>query len=375
MTYDVIIIGAGSMGMAAGYFVSKQGKKVLLLDAHDPPHSEGSHHGETRLIRHAYGEGASYVPLALRAQKLWLDLEKETGEKLFLKTGVLNAGMADSPFIENVINSADIHGLDVEVMNAGQINNRWPGFKLPENMVGCFEKDSGVLMSEKGIQAYKNAALRHGATLQASRKVDKIDIEEETVCVRSEGDLFRGKTLLVTAGSGTSSLLDKLGLKLPLQTVRKTFSWFRADERVYGSSVFPSYTFDFGDEMYYGFPSIDGAGVKIGRHDGGQPLAAGQVSLPYGSFPEDEQDVSSFSEKVMSEKLPLKTGKICKYTNTPDNDFIIDRHPDHSHIFFACGFSGHGFKFASAIGEILADLAVEKKPQIDLSAFSVSRFS
>ncbi|WP_332306670.1 MULTISPECIES: FAD-dependent oxidoreductase [Bacillus] len=148
MPYDHIIIGAGSMGMAAGYFLARQGKKTLLLDAYNPPHDNGSHHGETRLIRYAYGEGLEYVPFALRAGFLWQELEKKTSKKIFHKTGVLNVGEKEAPFVQNVIASAKRFNLPLEIYTAAQANERWPGLKLPGNSLGCYEPTSGVLKIE-----------------------------------------------------------------------------------------------------------------------------------------------------------------------------------------------------------------------------------
>ena len=136
MHYDVIVVGAGSMGMAAGYFLAKSGKRTLLIDSFNPPHNKGSHHGETRIIRHAYGEGVEYVPLALKAQELWKDLEKKTGKQLFIQTGVLNAGLKDTDFTQNIISSSKAYSLPLEVLNSSEVNKRWPGITLPNMYVG-----------------------------------------------------------------------------------------------------------------------------------------------------------------------------------------------------------------------------------------------
>lgn len=155
MEYDVIIIGAGSMGMSAGYYLTEAGQTVALIDSDDPPHEEGSHHGETRLIRHAYGEGGNYVPLALHAQKLWEELDEKTEERIFLKTGVLNFGAKGNVFLETVQKSAEEYQLPLDVMTAEEINNRWPGFQLDADAVGYFERNSGVLFSENAVRAYR----------------------------------------------------------------------------------------------------------------------------------------------------------------------------------------------------------------------------
>lgn len=376
MNFETIIIGAGSMGMAAGYFLASQGKKVLLIDAFNPPHTEGAHHGETRIIRHAYGEGENYVPMALRAQELWVELEEKSNKHLFLQTGVLNAGNPDSLFIKNVVKSAETYSLPVEVLTAEEMKAKWPGFRFSDDYVGCFERNSGVLMVEDCVSAYRELAEKSGAVLETNTTVQSIDCTESVVTVTTDNGKFECENLIITAGKGTGPILSTLGLELPLQPVRKTFSWFASDEAVYRAGNFPAFAVNYpnSDELYYGFPSINGAGVKIGRHDKGQPVQPGEKLADFGAFPEDEQDVKEFAERFMSKEIRLKYGKTCVYINTPDSDFIIDRHPDLNNIFFACGFSGHGFKFASAVGEILSQLVLNGKTELDISDFSMERF-
>lgn len=374
MEFDAIIIGGGSMGMAAAYYLTRQHKQVAVIDAFDPPHSEGSHHGETRLIRHAYGESGHYVPLALRAQKLWLELEQLADRKLFHRTGVLNIGTENSAFLHNVIQSAEAHELPYERLTAGDINNRWTGFQLPDNLVGCFELNSGVLLSEEAIRAYRELAGAQGARLVMNTKVSQITDDGDLIRVVAGGETFAGKRLILSAGKGTNALLSMLGITLPLQPVRKTFSWFDSDESAYGLDAFPAWSFDNGESTYYGFPSIARAGLKIGRHDQGVPAAPEEKLAAFGTYPEDAQDVTKFVDRHMSGELTHKEGKTCTYTNTPDGNFIIDRLPGHPNITVACGFSGHGFKFSSAIGEILSEWVTDGQMPLDISQFSLDRF-
>ncbi|WP_077618471.1 N-methyl-L-tryptophan oxidase [Bacillus sinesaloumensis] len=376
MDFEVIIVGAGSMGMAAGYYLAKKGKRVLLLDSHNPPHTEGSHHGETRIIRHAYGEGESYVEMALRAQELWNELQELSPEEIFIKTGVLNVAAPHSTFIQNVIRSAHKYSLNVEQLSAEEITRRWDGVTVPEGFIGCYERDSGVLMSEFCISAYKTQALKHGAIFKPYSPVTSISIYENHVQVNTETEIFTGETLLVTPGAGARKLLPLVGLELPLQEVRKTFSWFDTDEEIYHSDIFPAFAFELPDETYYGFPSINGAGVKIGRHDGGQPRDMDKPNPEFGSYEQDSADVSRFAERYLHKVGEHKLGKVCTYTNTPDEDFIIDRHPKYDHVVIACGFSGHGFKFSSVVGEILSELVTgNHQTTFDIRPFAIQRFS
>ncbi|MDT3416439.1 MULTISPECIES: N-methyl-L-tryptophan oxidase [Bacillales] len=373
--YDAIVIGAGSMGMAAGYYLARQGVKTLLLDSGDPPHQWGSHHGDTRIIRYAYGEGRQYVPLALRAKELWAELAEETGKRLFVQTGVLSAGPADAPFLREVQESAAQYSLPLEVLDAGNVGQRWPGIRLPAEFLGCFEPTAGVLYSEECIRAYRNRALAAGAELRTGERVTGIQAKSDSVSVQTQTDTYSGSALLISAGAWSAGLLVSLGLSLPLTPTRKTVSWFAADEQLYSSDRFPAFLFTLADSMFYGFPSLDGAGVKIGRHDGGQPADPDQLDRTFGLYPSDEADTRSFLERYMPQAAgPLRQGKVCLYTYTPDEHFIIDRHPEYPHIVIAAGFSGHGFKFASAVGEAASQLITRGTSEIDLSLFRVTRF-
>ncbi|MFD1445600.1 N-methyl-L-tryptophan oxidase [Oceanobacillus profundus] len=374
MIYDVAIIGAGSMGMAAGYYLAKNGKTVALIDSNNPPHSNGSHHGETRIIRHAYGEGDSYVPLALRSQELWYELEQASNRKLFHQTGVLNIGSKESTFLQNVMQSVEKYKLSAEILTAQEINKRWPGYHLPDSLIGCFETNLRVLMSEEAIIAYRDLAIKHGANLYTNSQVQHLIVTNDLTTIELADPHIEAKQLIITAGKGTNQILSLLGYELPLQPVRKTFSWFEAKEEIYHSHTFPAWSYDNANEIYYGFPSIDGAGIKIGRHDGGYPVQTKETLKAFGTYPEDEQDVTQFIHQYMSADLKHKQGKVCTYTNTPDGNFIIDRIPNYQNVITACGFSGHGFKFSSGVGELLSQMVIHGKSSLDIGYFSLDRF-
>lgn len=374
MHYDVIIIGSGSMGMAAGYFLSKSGKRTLLLDSFNPPHNKGSHHGDTRIIRYAYGEGEEYVPLLLQAQELWNELEKETGRKLFIQTGVLNVGNENSDFIQNIISSSKTYSLPLDIMDSSEVNQRWPGISLPNGYIGCFEPTSGVLKPEECIQAYRELAEAHGALFSTNSKVKEISIHNKTVTIKTEKQIFYSDALIVSAGAWSGSLLSMLDLNLPLKPVRKTFAWFDTNENLYNHKSFPAFTFETPQGSYYGFPSINGSGLKVGRHDSGEKINPDESLLGFGQLEEDESDLVQFLNHYMPAKQQLKYGKTCMYTLTPDENFIIDLHPKYSNVAIASGFSGHGFKFSSIIGQILGELIISGKTQLDISPFSINRF-
>ncbi|WP_226529882.1 N-methyl-L-tryptophan oxidase [Metabacillus niabensis] len=374
MNYDVIIIGAGSMGMSAGYYLSKSGKKTLLLDSFHPPHNKGSHHGETRIIRYAYAEGEEYVPFILKAQELWNELERDTGKTLFIPTGVLSVGVKESNFIQNTISSSTTYSLPLEVLNPAEVQNRWSGITMRDDFIGCFEPTSGVLKCEESIKAYQMLAEMNGATILANSRVKEIQIQEERVTIRTSDKTFYSDSLVVAAGAWSGHLLSMLDLDLPLTPVRKTFAWFDANEKIYNANDFPAFAFETSQGLYYGFPSVDGAGLKVGRHDGGERINPDEVMKQFGEIVEDKEDLIQFLNQYLPEIGQLKYGKTCMYTLTPDDKFVIDVHPKYSNVAIAAGFSGHGFKFSSAVGEALSNLIVSGKNVIDISQFSIDRF-
>jgi len=375
MNYDVMIIGAGSMGMAAGYYLSKSGKKTLLLDSFHPPHNKGSHHGETRIIRYAYAEGEEYVPFILKAQELWNKLERDTGKSLFIPTGVLSVGNRESNFIQNTISSSTTYSLPLEVMDPAEVQNRWSGITMPNDSIGCFEPTSGVLKCEESIKAYQMLAEMNGATILSNSRVKEIHIQEEKVTIKTSDKTFHTDSLVVAAGAWSGHLLSMLDLDLPLTPVRKTFAWFDANEKIYNANDFPAFAFETSQGLYYGFPSVDCAGLKVGRHDGGERINPDEAMKQFGEIVEDEEDLIQFLNQYLPEIGRLKDGKTCMYTLTPDEKFVIDVHPKYSNVAIAAGFSGHGFKFSSAVGQALSNLIVSGKNEIDISQFSIDRFN
>lgn len=362
------------MGMAAGAFLAQQKVKTLLIDAFDPPHNNGSHHGDTRMIRHAYGEGRQYVTLVKRAQQLWEDLERKSGYKIFEKTGVLGLGPSDSSFLQETVEAAKKYELPLQVLNADEVKDKWPGISIPNNYIGCFESESGLIYSEKAIQAYKEIAIENGAQLVTNTPVQQINMNKsDAVEIVTADTVFRAKKIIITVGAWADKLLPSLNL--PIQPTRKVVGWFETQEGLYDSSNFPSFYVDDKDKMFYGFPNLNGTGLKVGRTDGGQEIDPNQHTQNFGKYDVDEGDLRYFLENYLpGANGALKEGRTCIYTLSSDHDFIIDHHPDNNNIIIACGFSGHGFKFGSVMGEVLSQMAIKGQTEYDISIFSLNRF-
>ncbi|KAB7708281.1 N-methyl-L-tryptophan oxidase [Bacillus aerolatus] len=370
--YSVIVIGAGSVGMATGFYLARKGIDTLLIDAFDPPHGKGSHHGETRLIRHATGEGRQYVDLALRAQSLWYQLEEEIGKMLFIPSGTLIVGEGDASFIKETVKSANEHSLSLEKLNADEIHKRWPGFSIPEHFVGYFESASGALLNEECINAYRELGTKHNAALKTNTKVNSIDFSVNGVVVKTTNDTFYADKVVISAGAWTGKVLSSLGL--PLQPMRKTLGWFEPNNMYYQHPMLPCFYFSFENQKYYGFPSIDGSGVKVGRNDSERETDPDLMSQDFGKYDNDEGDLRIFLERFLPGAAgKLKKGRSCMITKTPDKDFILDHHPEFPHVIIAGGFSGHGFKYSSVLGEMISQMITDGHTTYDISKFSISR--
>lgn len=371
MKYDLIIIGCGSVGAAAGYYATRAGLNVLMTDAHLPPHKEGSHHGNTRLIRHAYGEGEKYVPLVMRAQQLWDELNQQSGEAIFERTGVINMGPADSAFLANVARSAMRWNLPVEKLDAAALMARWPEITVPENYIGLFEADSGILRSELAVETWVRLAREAGCAQLFNCPVTAIRNEADGVTVVTADGEYSAKKALLSAGTWVKELVPTL----PVQPVRKVFAWFQADGRFSVKNRFPAFTGEMPDGThFYGFPAEDDA-LKIGRHNGGQPISKPEERTPFASVASDGSECFPFLRQFLPGVGGCLYGAACTYDNSPDEDFIIDTLPDNPNVLLVTGLSGHGFKFAPALGEMAAQFAVGKQSDFDLTPFSLSRFN
>lgn len=371
MEYDLIIVGSGSVGASAGYYATQAGLKVLMIDSAIPPHKSGSHHGETRIIRHAYGEGISYVPLVLRAQKLWDELVAITGEPLFHRSGVINIGPLHSEFIENVKNSAILYNLNTQNLSAEQIHEKWPLINLPENYCGVFEPDSGYLQSELAITTYIKLAREAGCAQLFNCPVESISQDDKGVVVTTHEGSYRAPKIVLSAGTWVKKLIPSL----PVNAIRKVFSWYHADGRYSEKNHFPAFNVETKNgDVFYGFPSFKES-LKLGKHNGGQEIETPEQRKPFGSLTTDGSEVFGFLRQFLPGVGVCLRGEVCTYDLTTDGNFIIDTLPNNENILVITGLSGHGFKFSSVLGEIVSQFAQGQPSEFDLSPFKLSRFN
>ena len=359
MVYDAIVLGVGGMGSAACYHLASRGARVLGLERHQIGHDRGSSHGQTRLIRQAYFEGADYLPLLRRAYHLWGRLEREIGGTLFEKTGMVIFGPADGgEILPSILEVAHREGVPVEVLSPEDAATAYPGITPPPGYRGVLEPGAGFLAVEGCANAHATVARRKGAVLLEGVEVSGWKASESQVVVETtQGETYRGKKLIITAGAWAGPLLG--GLSVPLRVHRQSVFWFPSDVTSHSGSFMPCFGFDLPDGFFYGVPAIDALGVKVAHHWPG-PVVDDPNNVDRAFLAKDADRVL----KVVSELLPGVRGimtrdGVCMYTMTDDGHFIVDRHPGHPNVVFAAGFSGHGFKFAPVIGEIMADLALD----------------
>lgn len=362
------------MGSAVAYHLAKRGRSVVALEQFSPGHDRGSSHGLTRIIRLAYFEHPSYVPLLRRAFSLWRDLEEEAGERLLHVTGAIDAGLPGSRVFEGSLESCRIHGLHHEILAAGQVNARFPGYNLPAGYVAVFQPDGGFLEPEKCTRAHASLAVRHGAELRTGVRVAGWRRDDGGVVVASDGDPVYARQLVICAGAWTSHLLPSLA---PILTPeRQVVGWFGlTEEEVFDPGTFPVFVLTTPHGHFYGFPEFGARGFKIGKYHHRSESA--DPDAPRREVdPEDErvlrECVSGFFRGADG---PLLRASTCMFTNTPDEHFIVDRVPGAPETLIVSACSGHGYKFCSVIGEAVADLATQGRATHDLSLFHLGRFA
>jgi sarcosine oxidase len=373
-TYDVIVVGVGGMGSAACWQLARRDQRVLGLERFDIPHAYGSSHGVTRIIRLAYYESPDYVPLLRRAFALWREASTAFGEPLLVTTGSLDAGPPDSEVVRGSLDSCRAHNLDHELLKAPEVNRRHPGYRLPEDFAAVFQPDGGFVLSERAIVAHATMAMAAGAEIHARERVlEWSPIAGGGMRVVTTRGTYEAGRLVLAPGAWIGDLLPALRpIAVP---ERQVLGWFQPnDPAKFLPSVFPVLNLLTEEGRYYLLPIYGVPGLKIGLyHHLGERGRADELS----------RDVTPADEAVLRRCIarcfpdadgPVMSLHACLFTNTPDEHFIIDTLPGQPEVIVASPCSGHGYKFASVVGEIIADLATTGESRFDLTMFRLDRF-
>jgi sarcosine oxidase len=370
--YQAIVIGLGAVGSAAVAELARRGTRVLGIEAFGRAHDLGSSGGLSRIIRLAYFEHPSYVPLLRAAWQGWRDLEAETGRELLLQCGGLYGGRAESAVFDGALRSAQEHDLPHSVFDADEAARRFPALRLEPDMSVLHEEMAGLLYPERCIETHLSIAEGNGADLHFGERVVSwgtsaaIEVETDTASYTCD-------RLVIAAGAWLPRLAPEL--ELPLTIERNVLFWFDPlDPSDLGPDRLPVYIVELDEEhAFYGFPLLPGQGAKIARHHGGRPTDPDTVEREISE--EDERPVREFAERHLPAAAgPRLDAKVCMYTNTPDFDFILDLHPSDPRVVVASPCSGHGFKFSNVMGSIAADLALAGGTEHDIGFISLARF-
>ena len=380
-SFDVIVIGVGSMGSATCYYLSKRGYKVLGLEQFDISHEFGSHAGQSRIIRKAYFEHPGYVPLLERAYENWEALEWETGKQVYYKTGLLYAGNPNNEMIKGVERSAGLYNIDLDQMNIAAAADQFPQFKFPEDFEILLEPEAGFITPEKAIRLYASQAKKNGAAIHSNEKVIDWKKDKNIILLKTDKQTYQCDKLIITAGAWAGKMIP--GLADKIKVTRQFVAWIKTkNDDQFELNKFPCWMISDDEKhgCYYGFPLLDTekfgepAGLKLAHHFPNEVTDPDKVDRLT-----TEKDIQNLNY-CLNKYLPgvfdsILHTKICLYANSPDENFIIDKLPGYEeNVSIACGFSGHGFKFASVVGEILADLAIEGRSDLPIEFLNAKRF-
>lgn len=362
--FDVIVAGLGAMGSAIALELARRGRSVAGFDRYAPPHALGSSHGGSRIIREAYFEHPLYVPLVQRAYESWSMLEQQSGSALYLRTGGLMIGAPGSELIEGSLASARLHGLAHEVLDAASIVRRFPVLNAEEGMVGVLEPRAGILFPERCIEAQLSVAARAGAALHPDEPILSWEADGDGVRVFTGRRELRARTLVVATGAWLDQLIATPAM--PLTIERQVIYWFkpRRNAAVFSPDRCPVHLWQFErGEFFYGFPEM-GHGVKLARHHRGATTTADAIDRAVSD--DEVDDIRMLARRFTPDaEGELQSSAVCMYTNTPDGHFRIDWLNEEQRVLVVSACSGHGFKFAPVIGEIAADLAMDREPAFD----------
>jgi len=379
--FDAIVLGVGSMGSSTCYFLASRGYSVLGLEQFDIPHDQGSHAGQSRIIRKAYFEHPDYVPLLERAYENWREFENKTGSQIYFPTGLLYAGKPNDILIKGARESATKYNVKVESLSNAEIKDRFPQFQIPEGYDVLFEPDAGFVTPERAVLLFVEQAIRSGAHIHTKEKAVSWKKEGDAITVTTNKDTYTCKKLIITAGPWAGSMIPDFSTSFSV--TRQVIAWVNPKEwKPFELGQFPCWMIDDHtlQGMYYGFPVLPigkfGApiGLKVALHH------PGQVSNPDAVNRVPSKEDETILVDAINKYLPhgyesTHVLKTCLYTNTPDENFVLDYLPGYDQqVVIAAGFSGHGFKFVSVVGEIMADLAMNGKTELPIGFLTAQRF-
>jgi sarcosine oxidase len=367
--HDVIVAGLGAHGSAAAYHLARRGQSVLGFDRFARGHTLASFGGLSRIIRLSYYEHPSYVPLLKRAWDLWRELERESGEALLTQTGGLYMGPPDGDLVSGSLASARTHGLAHEVLDNADLRRRYPVFDVDPDWIGVFDTQAGWLAPERSVETHLRLAERRGASLRFVEPIERWERDGDGVRVTSARGSYRARRLVITAGSWLPRLLPQLAPHLWVE--RNVLFWFEPKGQLEAFARLPVYIVEDIDRLYYGFPYDPANGLKMAGLHFGDRIDPDSVDREPSA--RDEERVRAWLRR----RMPLADGdrrraQVCMYTNSPDGHFIIDREGP---VAYASACSGHGFKFASAMGEILAEMAISGHSSLDIGFLSSDRLA
>jgi sarcosine oxidase len=373
-TCDAVVIGLGAMGSAAVGSLARRGCKVIGIERFEPGHDRGSSHGATRIIRQGYFEHPSYVPLVRAAYPLWRELAAETGEPLITVTAILEIGAPESELVAGTLAASRAHGLAHDVLDARELRRRFPLFEVPDHYVAVLQPDGGFLRAEPAVRAMLARARAAGAELRTGETVHAIEPHGTGVRVVTARGVIDAGRAVVTAGPWVKALLPNL--PVAIRVTRQVLAWFAPREPArFAKERFPVFLLQNADGMFYGFPDDGTGSVKVAKHHHADEIVDPERCDRAVSAADEAMIRSCLAAHLPAADGPRVAATTCLYTMTPDGDFIIDRMPGHEAVIVASPCSGHGFKFAPVIGEIIADLATRGATGHDISRFAIGRFA
>ena len=368
--YDVIVMGTGGVGSAALYHLATRGARVLGLDRFGAGHDRGSSHGQTRMIRQAYYEHPDYVPLIKHTYSLWEQLEQRCNHQLYHQTGIIEVGPADGELVQGVLATAGEHDLPIELVESGEAERRWPGFRVPPGYQLIFEQRSGYLLVEDCVVAHLELAVELGAELQLDQVITGWQADGDSYRVQTETGVFHADRLVITMGSWANTMLGDLGLEFTV--LAKPLHWYPAELPTYHQdNGCPCFFYEVPEGHFYGFPAFGDGDLKVAKHSGGDEVTD-PLHVDRGLDRQEQLEVEQFLQDYLPGVTRQASGHVvCLYTMAADRFFTVDRLPQHPGVAIAAGLSGHGFKFTPVLGESLAQLVLDGSTALDIGFLSI----